>query len=69
MQAVFNILSLLTFFGLAIAVFIAIRRGMGVHSQAIMCERGAQGIIDYKKVCVSPCRWLFGEMFRFTSTY
>jgi hypothetical protein len=50
-RVVFNILSLLAFFGLATAVFIAIRRGMGVHSATIIRDKGDQGIVDYNKVC------------------
>jgi hypothetical protein len=47
---VFNVLAVATFLGLAIAVFIAIERGMGVHVEVVLYERGFQGLSDYNQV-------------------
>ncbi|PSN69123.1 hypothetical protein BS50DRAFT_521432, partial [Corynespora cassiicola Philippines] len=49
MDDIFHILAVLTFFGLCIAVYIAIGRGMGTHVQLILYERGIQGVVDYNK--------------------
>ena len=46
----FNVAAVATFFGLAIAVFIAINRGMGVHVEVVLFERGLKGLSDYNQV-------------------
>lgn len=43
-------LAVLSFFGLVVAVAIAIERGMGTHVTLILYERGIQGLIDYNQV-------------------
>lgn len=43
-------LAVATFLGLVIAVFIAIERGMGVHVEVVLFERGLQGLSDYNQV-------------------
>lgn len=50
MNAVFNVLAVATFYGLAIAVLIAIDRGMGVHVDTVLFERGLRGLSDYSQV-------------------
>ena len=55
----FNILSVLAFFGLVTAVFVAIRRGMGVHFGVILYERGERGVVEYNKVRLGPYQHSF----------
>lgn len=47
---VFNVFSVLTFYGLVAAVCIAIERGMGTHVQLILFERGTKGLSEYNQV-------------------
>ncbi|KAF2658322.1 hypothetical protein K491DRAFT_276322 [Lophiostoma macrostomum CBS 122681] len=49
MDDIFNVLAVLTFYGLAIAVFMAIKRGMGTHVALVLYERGLQGFSDYNQ--------------------
>lgn len=48
---VFNVLAVLTFYGLAVAVFLAIKRGMGTHVTLVLFEGGLKGLGDYNQVC------------------
>jgi hypothetical protein len=48
---VFNVLAVLTFYGLSIAVFMAIKRGMGRHVTVVLFEGGLKGLGDYNQVC------------------
>ncbi|KAF2787269.1 hypothetical protein K505DRAFT_258073 [Melanomma pulvis-pyrius CBS 109.77] len=43
---VFNVAAVLAFYGLAVAVFVAIHRGMGVHVEAVLYERGQKGLTN-----------------------
>ncbi|ORY12072.1 hypothetical protein BCR34DRAFT_564185 [Clohesyomyces aquaticus] len=45
----FNILAVLTFYGLSIAVFTAIDRGMGVHAEVVLFKRGLEGLSEYNQ--------------------
>ncbi|KAI8943870.1 hypothetical protein NX059_001841 [Plenodomus lindquistii] len=45
----FNVLAVLTFYGLVVAVGIAIERGMGTHLSLVLYEHGVQGFIDYSQ--------------------
>ncbi|KAF1996049.1 hypothetical protein P154DRAFT_609589 [Amniculicola lignicola CBS 123094] len=47
MDDLFNVLAVLTFYGLAVAVFITTDRGMGVHIQVVLFQGGLKGLIDY----------------------
>ncbi|CBX99796.1 hypothetical protein IAQ61_002971 [Plenodomus lingam] len=49
MDDFFNILAVLTFYSLIVAVAIAIERGMGTHLSLILYERGVQGFIKYNQ--------------------
>ncbi|KAF2176565.1 hypothetical protein K469DRAFT_742884 [Zopfia rhizophila CBS 207.26] len=49
MDDVFNILAVMTFYGLCIAVFIAIDRGMGTHVEVVLFKRGSKGLSDYNQ--------------------
>lgn len=51
---VFNVLAVLTFYGLICAVLIAIHRGMGVHMDVILYDRGIGGLTAYRQVSVLP---------------
>ncbi|KAF2876443.1 hypothetical protein BDV95DRAFT_625681 [Massariosphaeria phaeospora] len=49
MDDLFNVLAVLTFFGLAVAVLIATERGMGVHIEVVLFERGYKGLSAYNQ--------------------
>ncbi|CAO2652677.1 Nn.00g009600.m01.CDS01 [Neocucurbitaria sp. VM-36] len=45
----FNVLAVLSFYGLVAAVAVAVERGMGTHITRILYEDGVQGVIDYSQ--------------------
>ncbi|KAF2015782.1 hypothetical protein BU24DRAFT_480485 [Aaosphaeria arxii CBS 175.79] len=45
----FNVLAVLTFYGLCIAVYFAISRGMGTHLTLVLFERGLAGFSAYNQ--------------------
>lgn len=47
MDDVFNLLAVLTFWGLTVAVLIAIDRGMGVHIEVVLYRHGVEGLDRY----------------------
>lgn len=48
--AVFNVIAVVLFYGLIIATFIAIDRGMGTHLDLVLYERGMNGLVEYSAV-------------------
>ncbi|KAK7184162.1 integral membrane protein [Paraphaeosphaeria sporulosa] len=46
----FNVLAFLSFYGLVGAVLVAIHRGMGVHVDVIVYDRGLAGVTAYRQV-------------------
>ncbi|KAH9862408.1 hypothetical protein J1614_011063 [Plenodomus biglobosus] len=49
MDDFFNVLAVLTFYGLVASVVVATQRGMGTHISLLLYEHGIQGLIDYSK--------------------
>ncbi|PVH95495.1 hypothetical protein DM02DRAFT_645316 [Periconia macrospinosa] len=44
---VFNIMAVVLFYGLIIATYVAIDRGMGTHLNLVLYERGTNGLVEY----------------------
>ncbi|PVH90738.1 hypothetical protein DM02DRAFT_710011 [Periconia macrospinosa] len=44
---VINVMAVILFYGLIIATYIAINRGMGTHLSLVIYERGTKGVVEY----------------------